>query len=320
MFNIKKALKLILIFLVFCILCLFVPISYSTSVAEGYVEKHISGQSIQLPNQSHSEILFNPTVVVFSESSTTLRANFITLKRDFILFWSMEKVGFYDAIKTGDNDLQKLKDAVLNGDLTKGDNFDQEAFNKGVAGVVTDPFLSPGAISQSIQSPQGGNKVEIRNGIIPNTNELWVNGKATAIKNVSSLDFDDLGNTIYYTQYKMITEVELHPEPMLVSLNMYNIDLGKNEVLHTFDGGEISIVRSSNIHLAVMVDGQKLFLFNNNKFNQSVEIPWEDDLPIKTLVSVDSQKAVLQSLSLSNEKSQNVLYEFYFESKNFIKK
>jgi len=97
------------------------------------VKSPIPNETMILPNQNIFDQIFNPKYVVFSQSDTILRTNFVQLKRDFLFFWSPSNLSFYDAIKTGDNDLQKVKKAILDGQLTQGDNFDQDAFQKGVS-------------------------------------------------------------------------------------------------------------------------------------------------------------------------------------------
>jgi len=314
----KKLNKIkIAFFLLFVIFSIFLPLLYAPTVAESGVKSPIPNETIMLPNQNIFDQIFNPKYVVFSQSDTILRANFVQLKRQFLFFWSPGNLSFYDVIKTGDNDLQKVKKAILDGQLTQGDNFDQDAFQKGVsASSNSNPNLA-GSVIQATSDPFNKNKAEIKNGILRFTNELWVNNKNTNILNVVSMDFDDNEEKLYLALYDIYDKNSDHLESIVNGIYSYDIKNNSIKLISKFEKSEYAMVKSGGENVGILLDEGEFYLFDNNgslKLQES--IPTEDNM-IYTLVSIDNRKAVFQKIMLNNKSSSQNLIEYIFSERKF---
>jgi len=221
---------------------ILIPPLFSKTFSQNQFEN--SDNSITI-TQSDTPLqkLFTPSYIIFSTQNNQARANYVKLKRKYLILWQVEKTN-YQAINTDTNlskkeqekqaakNIDKLKDSIEEGRLSPEDfqgSSELSQLNE-QALAESQAQTAPGTIRQEYSDPEGEISVQVVTADSPSSNKLTVNGESTGIENIMSAGLDFQNKYIYYSKYTLeILGEEFEILTSTGKIYRYNISAGSEE-------------------------------------------------------------------------------------------
>ncbi|MBN1915540.1 hypothetical protein JW796_00910 [Candidatus Dojkabacteria bacterium] len=239
----KKYLAILLIisaFILLLSLITLVPLPFRASYANAQLNNIVAGKSF-IKNRN----VFFPEVIVFTkEDDGDVTANFVKLKRNFLVWWEVDSISTQEVDnkfekKSTDTIVASLTDEIEQGKLNSGDNIDADQISDYDMRIKELNDKEYEVIAQ--YTNEAGDKVlklklDGKGGTYLTLNEqfLPISG------NISSPAISPTGDEICYSKYQQSSEKE--HEVYSGKVYCINIDTKKEEEIYSFGGNVVASI------------------------------------------------------------------------------